>query len=196
MKLIVKVRIYHILIYIYKKKCGFENWVFEDFFLNIYSSKTDYSCFNISRRANNINYYVIDRITAWFLIIRNFFTKVFLIMENQNFICTYRCLPSFLLLFQLTFLIDWKNSKKYPALILFFINICFFLSSIGWMAQFSGEVRTDIVCKGDGTIRKGGPQWVLSLWKFLILCSDWLVFFYFERHDFPINRYTGYLSAK
>ncbi|XP_052085456.1 smoothened homolog [Mytilus californianus] len=57
----------------------------------------------------------------------------------------------------LTFLIDWKNSKKYPALILFFINICFFLSSIGWMAQFSGGARTDIVCKSDGTIREGGP---------------------------------------
>ncbi|KAK3088510.1 hypothetical protein FSP39_020004 [Pinctada imbricata] len=57
----------------------------------------------------------------------------------------------------LTFLIDWKNANKYPALILFFINICFFLGSIGWMAQFSGDARTDIVCKADGTIRKGEP---------------------------------------
>ena len=31
---------------------------------------------------------------------------------------------------------------------------------IGWMAQFSGDARTDIVCKADGTIRKGEPGYV------------------------------------
>ncbi|KAH9492607.1 hypothetical protein Btru_024044 [Bulinus truncatus] len=58
----------------------------------------------------------------------------------------------------LTFIIDWNNAKRYPALILFFINACFFLGSIGWMSQFVGEARRDIVCKKDGTIRKGEPQ--------------------------------------
>ncbi|PVD32109.1 hypothetical protein C0Q70_07537 [Pomacea canaliculata] len=38
----------------------------------------------------------------------------------------------------LTFMIDWQNANRYPALILFFINICFLLGSVGWMAQ-SGE---------------------------------------------------------
>lgn len=58
----------------------------------------------------------------------------------------------------LTFIIDWKTASRYPALILFFINACFFLGSIGWMAQFSGNARTDIVCKTDGTVRKGEPE--------------------------------------
>ncbi|XP_062621329.1 protein smoothened-like, partial [Saccostrea cucullata] len=58
----------------------------------------------------------------------------------------------------LTFIIDWKTASHYPALILFFINACFFMGSIGWMAQFSGNARTDIVCKSDGTIRKGEPE--------------------------------------
>ncbi|XP_012942595.1 smoothened homolog [Aplysia californica] len=58
----------------------------------------------------------------------------------------------------LTFIIDWKNANRYPALILFFINACFFLGSIGWMSQFAGDARRDIVCRRDGTVRKGEPQ--------------------------------------
>ena len=60
---------------------------------------------------------------------------------------------------QLTFIIDWKNANRYPALILFFINACFFLGSVGWMAQFAGEdARREIVCRRDGTARRGEPQ--------------------------------------
>ena len=62
------------------------------------------------------------------------------------------------LIWQLTFIIDWKTASRYPALILFFINACFFLGSIGWMAQFSGDARKDIVCKTDGTVRRGEPE--------------------------------------
>ncbi|ESO85352.1 hypothetical protein LOTGIDRAFT_195892, partial [Lottia gigantea] len=58
----------------------------------------------------------------------------------------------------LTFLIDWKNASRYPALILFYINACFFIGSIGWLAQFAGDARTDIVCRSDGTARQGEPQ--------------------------------------
>ncbi|CAL1530064.1 unnamed protein product, partial [Lymnaea stagnalis] len=58
----------------------------------------------------------------------------------------------------LTFIIDWNNANRYPALILFFINACFFLGSIGWMSQFAGNARNDIVCRKDGTVRKGEPQ--------------------------------------
>ena len=60
--------------------------------------------------------------------------------------------------FQLTFVIDWKNAARYPALILFFINTCFFIGSIGWLAQFIPGARNDIVCRRDGTIRKAEPQ--------------------------------------
>ncbi|GFO12560.1 smoothened [Plakobranchus ocellatus] len=58
----------------------------------------------------------------------------------------------------LTFIIDWKNANRYPALIIFFINACFFLGSVGWMAQFAGDARAEIVCRKDGTIRRGEPQ--------------------------------------
>ncbi|CAI9739644.1 smoothened homolog [Octopus vulgaris] len=58
----------------------------------------------------------------------------------------------------LTFLIDWKNASRYPALILFFINICFVMGSIGWLAQFAGNAREDIVCNADKTVRIGEPQ--------------------------------------
>eukprot|EP00106_Octopus_bimaculoides_P021529 XP_014788971.1 PREDICTED: smoothened homolog [Octopus bimaculoides] len=59
---------------------------------------------------------------------------------------------------KLTFLIDWKNASRYPALILFFINICFVMGSIGWLAQFAGNAREDIVCNADKTVRIGEPQ--------------------------------------
>ncbi|XP_013397991.1 smoothened homolog [Lingula anatina] len=58
----------------------------------------------------------------------------------------------------LTFIIDWKNANRYPALILFFINACFFVGSIGWLAQFIPGARQDIVCKADGTLRSGEPK--------------------------------------
>lgn len=30
-----------------------------------------------------------------------------------------------------TFLIDWENANKYPALIVFYINLCFFIACLG-----------------------------------------------------------------
>ncbi|XP_033097394.1 smoothened homolog [Anneissia japonica] len=58
----------------------------------------------------------------------------------------------------LTFFADWKNSSKYPALILFYMNGCFFVGSIGWLAQFSNGARDDIVCRKDGTMRQSEPS--------------------------------------
>ncbi|XP_068611472.1 protein smoothened [Brachionichthys hirsutus] len=57
-----------------------------------------------------------------------------------------------------TFLADWKNSNRYPAVILFYINACFFVGSIGWLAQFLDGARTEIVCKSDNTMRLGEPS--------------------------------------
>uniref|UniRef100_A0A8C5B4M6 Protein smoothened n=1 Tax=Gadus morhua TaxID=8049 RepID=A0A8C5B4M6_GADMO len=51
-----------------------------------------------------------------------------------------------------TFLADWKNSNRYPAVILFYINACFFVGSIGWLAQFLDGARKEIVCKSDNTM--------------------------------------------
>ncbi|XP_039201652.1 smoothened homolog [Crotalus tigris] len=56
-----------------------------------------------------------------------------------------------------TFVADWKNSNRYPAVILFYVNACFFAGSIGWLAQFMDGARSEIVCRADGTMRLGEP---------------------------------------
>ncbi|EMP26347.1 Smoothened like protein [Chelonia mydas] len=56
-----------------------------------------------------------------------------------------------------TFVADWKNSNRYPAVILFYVNACFFVGSIGWLAQFMDGARGEIVCRADGTMRLGEP---------------------------------------
>lgn len=57
-----------------------------------------------------------------------------------------------------TFMIDWKFSSKYPALVIFYINFCFFIVCIGWLAQFLPGGREDIVCRKDGTLRTAEPS--------------------------------------
>ncbi|NXJ86348.1 SMO protein, partial [Trogon melanurus] len=61
------------------------------------------------------------------------------------------------LLAQATFVADWRNSNRYPAVILFYVNACFFVGSIGWLAQFMDGARKEIVCRADGTMRLGEP---------------------------------------
>lgn len=59
----------------------------------------------------------------------------------------------------ITFMVDWRTANKYPALVIFYINCCFLVSCIGWIAQFTGpESRVDIVCKKDGTLRMSEPS--------------------------------------
>ncbi|XP_022199353.2 protein smoothened [Nilaparvata lugens] len=57
-----------------------------------------------------------------------------------------------------TFIIDWKSANKYPALVIFYINVCFMIVSLGWLAQFLPGGRDDIVCRKDGTLRIGEPS--------------------------------------
>jgi len=59
---------------------------------------------------------------------------------------------------QLTFVLDWKSLHRYPAIILFFINVSFFVGTVGWLAQFIPGARHDIVCRRDGTVRRAEPQ--------------------------------------
>ncbi|NWU44717.1 SMO protein, partial [Hylia prasina] len=56
-----------------------------------------------------------------------------------------------------TFVADWRNSNRYPAVILFYVNACFFVGSMGWLAQFMDGARDEIVCRADGTMRLGEP---------------------------------------
>ncbi|KAJ6646366.1 Protein smoothened [Pseudolycoriella hygida] len=58
----------------------------------------------------------------------------------------------------ITFLIDWQNANKYPALIIFYINFCFLINCLGWLAQFTPGSREDIVCRKDGTLRHSEPS--------------------------------------
>lgn len=45
-------------------------------------------------------------------------------------------------------------------MILFYVNACFFVGSIGWLAQFMDGARREIVCRADGTMRLGEPTYV------------------------------------
>uniref|UniRef100_A0A8C5R5I9 Protein smoothened n=1 Tax=Leptobrachium leishanense TaxID=445787 RepID=A0A8C5R5I9_9ANUR len=78
--------------------------------------------------------------------------------EMHVYIAIFSSVTIFCTFFTLaTFLSDWKNSNRYPAVILFYVNACFFLGSIGWLAQFMDGARKEIVCRGDGTMRLGEP---------------------------------------
>ncbi|KAM9311774.1 protein smoothened [Gastrophryne carolinensis] len=78
--------------------------------------------------------------------------------EMHIYIAIFSSVTVFCTFFTLaTFLSDWKNSNRYPAVILFYVNACFFMGSIGWLAQFMDGARNEIVCRGDGTMRLGEP---------------------------------------
>lgn len=57
----------------------------------------------------------------------------------------------------LTFVIDKKSFKRYPAVIIFYLNFCILFSTFGWIIQFF-KGRNEIVCRPDNTIRYGEPS--------------------------------------
>ncbi|XP_001602300.2 protein smoothened isoform X2 [Nasonia vitripennis] len=65
---------------------------------------------------------------------------------------------AFTLFAVVTFLIDWRSANKYPALAVFYINCCFFVNCIGWLAQFLPGSREVINCRKDGTLRMSEPS--------------------------------------
>ncbi|NXQ24123.1 SMO protein, partial [Alaudala cheleensis] len=78
--------------------------------------------------------------------------------EMHVYIAAFSSVTIFCTFFTLaTFVADWRNSNRYPAVILFYINACFFVGSIGWLAQFMDGARKEIVCRADGTMRLGEP---------------------------------------
>uniref|UniRef100_A0AAY4CTA3 Protein smoothened n=1 Tax=Denticeps clupeoides TaxID=299321 RepID=A0AAY4CTA3_9TELE len=79
--------------------------------------------------------------------------------DMHGYIATFGSVTLLCTFFTLaTFLADWKNSNRYPAVILFYVNACFFVGSIGWLAQFMDGARDEIVCKSDKTMRLGEPS--------------------------------------
>ncbi|KAF5296626.1 hypothetical protein FQA39_LY12454 [Lamprigera yunnana] len=112
-------------------------------------------------------------------------------MQKLMIYCTIFCI--ILNLFTMvTFVIDWKTANKYPALAIFYINLCFFVSYCGWLAQFlSSDAREDIVCKKDGTLRKHEPSAnenlscvtvFVMVYYFLIAGMVWFVIFTYAWH--------------
>lgn len=90
-----------------------------------------------------------------------------------------------------TFLIDWENANKYPALIVFYIHGCFAMCCLGWLAQFMPGGREDIVCKKDGTLRHSEPSAGENLscivvfvlvYYFIIAAMVWFVIFTYAWH--------------
>uniref|UniRef100_A0A182Q336 Protein smoothened n=1 Tax=Anopheles farauti TaxID=69004 RepID=A0A182Q336_9DIPT len=90
-----------------------------------------------------------------------------------------------------TFAIDWQNANKYPAMVIFYINFCFAVSCLGWLAQFTPGGREDIVCRKDGTLRTSEPSAGENLscivvfvlvYYFLIAAMVWFVIFTYVWH--------------
>ncbi|XP_030384342.1 protein smoothened [Scaptodrosophila lebanonensis] len=96
-----------------------------------------------------------------------------------------------------TFLIDWKNANKYPALNVFYINLCFLIACIGWLLQFTSGSREDIVCRKDGTLRQSEPSArenlscvviFVMVYYFLTAGMVWFVFLTYSWHWRAIGR--------
>ncbi len=90
-----------------------------------------------------------------------------------------------------TFTIDWHNGNKYPALIIFYVNICYMISCVGWLAQFVPGAKQDIVCRSDNTLKQGEPGGgenlsciivFILIYYFLMASVCWFVIFTYAWH--------------
>lgn len=93
---------------------------------------------------------------------------------------------SFHLFALFTFTIDWHNGNKYPALNIFYVNLCCSISCLGWLAQFVPGARQDIVCRADNTLKQGEPSGgenlscivvFILVYYFLMAAICWFVIF-------------------
>lgn len=90
-----------------------------------------------------------------------------------------------------TFCIDWHNGNKYPALIIFYVNLCYAVSCFGWLAQFIPGGRQDIVCRNDNTLKHAEPSGgenlscivvFILVYYFLMAAICWFVIFTYAWH--------------
>ncbi|XP_059469948.1 protein smoothened [Neocloeon triangulifer] len=91
----------------------------------------------------------------------------------------------------LTFIVDWGSSARYPALIVFYLNLCCMISNFGWLIQFIPGARSDILCRKDGTARGAEPSMGENLscvlvfvivYYFLMAALVWFVVFAYSWH--------------
>jgi len=87
------------------------------------------------------------------------------VLLGMSLICTLFALFSFA--------VDWRNSGKYPARVVFYINICFFVSNVGWCLQFIPGARRLMTCRSDHTTRihepSGAQGSTLCLFVFILV---------------------------
>lgn len=58
----------------------------------------------------------------------------------------------------LTFIIDWRSSNRYPAVIIFYLNMCLMISNTGWLlGSVLSKGPHEIVCRPDNTTRYSEP---------------------------------------
>ncbi|XP_054157907.1 uncharacterized protein LOC128956240 [Oppia nitens] len=58
----------------------------------------------------------------------------------------------------ITFVIDWRSSSRWPALIIFYLNLCLFAHYAGWLMQSAlHDGHRVISCRPDNTTRYGEP---------------------------------------
>lgn len=91
----------------------------------------------------------------------------------------------------LTFVVDWHNGNKYPALIIFYLNISFMMACLGFLSQFLPGGREDIVCRKDKTLKSSEPSGGENLscivvfvlvYYFLMAALCWFVIFTYAWH--------------
>ncbi|EDO40119.1 predicted protein [Nematostella vectensis] len=76
----------------------------------------------------------------------------------HRFVAAFGTLTTVCTLFTVvTFLVGWKSQNRYPSVILFFMNACFCVASVGFLIQFSSDARRKVVCRRDDTMRLGEP---------------------------------------
>ncbi|XP_042205429.1 smoothened homolog isoform X2 [Homarus americanus] len=99
----------------------------------------------------------------------------------------------------LTYLIDWRAANKYPVLIIFYINGCFLIASIGFIVQFHPGVRNDLTCRSDGTLRQGEPSSggnlscvvvFVCIYYFMVAGGLWLIILAYSLHT-SFKSYAG-----
>ncbi|KAI1289459.1 Protein smoothened [Halotydeus destructor] len=54
-----------------------------------------------------------------------------------------------------SFLVDWKSSNRYPAVIIFYLSLCLFFATFAWFFQFLFFTKEDLVCRHDKTSKNG-----------------------------------------
>ncbi|KAK3890719.1 hypothetical protein Pcinc_005354 [Petrolisthes cinctipes] len=90
-----------------------------------------------------------------------------------------------------TYLIDWRAANKYPVLIIFYINCCFLIASIGFIIQFHPGVRENLTCQSDGTLRQDEPSSggdlscvvvFVCIYYFMVAAGVWLIILSYSLH--------------